>query len=64
NHRIGERDIAGGVRACPGRAPEMILADAGWTRVLGITWDGEEFATRDLGPHRGRESFAAALERC
>lgn len=60
NHRIGETDIAGGIRDC-GAGPEMVLADAGWRRVLGVRFDGREFATRDLGPHAGRESFARAL---
>ena len=30
NHRIGERDIAGGIRSCNGR-PEMIVS---WQRRL------------------------------
>lgn len=60
NHRIGERDIAGGIRDC-GQGPEMIVADAGWRRVLAVRFDGRGFARFDLGPHRGRESFAAAM---
>ncbi|MEM9969996.1 MAG: FG-GAP-like repeat-containing protein, partial [Pseudomonadota bacterium] len=35
NHRIGERDIAGGIRDC-GAGPEMVVADAAWQRVLAI----------------------------
>ena len=60
NHRIGERDIAGGLRDC-GQGPEMIVASADWTRVLAVRFDGKGFATRDLGPHRSRQSFAAAM---
>ncbi|MEM1234909.1 MAG: VCBS repeat-containing protein [Pseudomonadota bacterium] len=60
NHRIGEVDIAGGVRDC-GAGPEMIVADAGWSRLLAVAFDGPALAARDLGPHRGRASFVAAM---
>ena len=60
NHRIGERDIAGGIRSCSD-LPEMIVADAGWRRVLAIRFDGTAFSQTDIGPHEGRASFAAAM---
>ncbi len=60
NHRIGERDIAGGIRNC-GDVPEIIVADAAWSLVLAIRWDGERFDMTRLGPHQGRESFEAAM---
>ncbi|MGR3514181.1 MAG: FG-GAP repeat domain-containing protein [Paracoccaceae bacterium] len=60
NHRIGERDIAGGIRTCAG-APEVIVADSDWNEVLAVRWDGTRFDMSRLGPHRGRASFAAAL---
>lgn len=60
NHRIGERDIAGGIRTCAG-APEVIVADGGWNEVLAVRWDGTRFDMSRLGPHLGRASFAAAL---
>ena len=60
NHRIGERDIAGGIRDC-GTAPEIIVADASWRSVLAVRFDGAEFTARVLGPHKGRGSFAKAL---
>ena len=60
NHRIGERDIAGGIRDC-GDGPEMIVADEAWQRVLAVRFDGQGFRTTDLGPHDGRASFAAAM---
>ena len=60
NHRIGERDIAGGIRTCAG-VPEMIVANAAWRRVLALRFDGSGFSSTDLGPHQGRESFAAAM---
>ncbi len=60
NHRIGEDNIAGGIRDC-GQGPEMIVANAGWTEVAAVTFDGQRFAARSLGPHRSRASFATAL---
>ncbi len=59
NHRIGEADIAGGIRDC-GDGPEMIVATGNWTRLLAVRFDGELAAT-DIGPHAGRDSFAAAM---
>jgi hypothetical protein len=59
NHRIGETDIAGGIRDC-GAGPEMIVATADWTRLLAVQFDGD-LTTRDIGPHRGRDSFATAM---
>ena len=60
NHRIGETDIAGGIRDC-GQGPEMIVASGDWTRVLAVRFDGAQFTTTDLGPHKGRTSFASAM---
>ena len=60
NHRIGERDIAGGIRDC-GRGPEMIVADAGWREVLAVTFDGSGLTARTLIPHVDRASFATVM---
>lgn len=60
NHRIGERDIAGGIRLC-GPVPEMIVATADWSRLVAVTYSNGAFTTRDIGPHRNRDSFAAAM---
>ena len=60
NHRIGETDIAGGLRDC-GQGPEIVVADAGWRRLLAVTLSEGRLAARDIGPHAGRASFAAAL---
>lgn len=60
NHRIGERDIAGGIRDC-GHGPEMILADAAWREVLAIRLSEGHLSAQPLGPHKGRASFTAAL---
>ncbi|SDJ61428.1 FG-GAP repeat domain-containing protein [Aliiruegeria lutimaris] len=61
NHKIGERDIAGGIRHCSG-GPEMLLASADWKRLLAVRLDGQTLLSRDIGRHEGRASFAAALE--
>lgn len=60
NHRIGERDIAGGLRDC-GQGPEMIVARDDWQRLIAVTFDGLTLTARDIGTHRDRTSFAAAL---
>ncbi|MDD9740366.1 MULTISPECIES: FG-GAP repeat domain-containing protein [Marinovum] len=60
NHRIGAPDIAGGIRDC-GQGPEMILADAQWRRLVAVTLNDGTLTRRDLGPHRGRDSFGAAM---
>ena len=59
NHRIGEEDIAGGIRDC-GTGPEMVLVDQSWRELRAVRfWMG--VTDRRIGPHTGRESFAAAL---
>lgn len=60
NHRIGERDIAGGLRSCAS-GPEMILASGNWRDLVAVAFDGKTLARRSIGPHRDRSSFAAAL---
>jgi hypothetical protein len=60
NHRIGEADIGGGIRDC-GQGPEMITANADWSRVMATTLDDGELTTRDIGRHVNRSSFAVAL---
>lgn len=60
NHRIGERDIAGGIRTCRDR-PEMILASANWSELLSIRWDGSAFTSRRLGRNTSRAAFANAM---
>ncbi|MEQ6247444.1 VCBS repeat-containing protein [Sulfitobacter sp. HNIBRBA3233] len=60
NHRIGERDIAGGLRLCADR-PEMVLATADWSRLVAVRFDGASAEVRDIGPQTGRASFARAM---
>ena len=60
NHRIGERDIAGGIRTCNGR-PEMIVATANWSHLTAIRYDGRTFSTQTLGTDTSRPAFARAM---
>ena len=61
NHRIGDPFISGGLRTC-GAAPEIVLADAGWTRLVAARLRDGRIRTRGLGPLTGPDSFARALE--
>lgn len=62
NHRIGERDIAGGLRTCSG-LPEMIVATADWSRLMAVQFQNGALTSVDIGPHQDRSSFAKAM-RC
>lgn len=57
NHRIGDRQISAALRDC-GSGPELLLADAGWSRLMAVGWQDGGPVARDLGPFS-----AAALER-
>ncbi len=59
NHRIGEPDIAGGIRTCAG-ASEVLVASADWTELLAIRFDGD-FAVQKIGDDTSRLAFAAAM---
>ncbi|WP_400087316.1 FG-GAP repeat domain-containing protein [Yoonia sp. R78084] len=60
NHRIGERDIGGGIRDC-GAGPEMITANADWTDVMATSLIDGQLTSRSIGAHIDRGSFATAL---
>ncbi|QJF52041.1 FG-GAP repeat domain-containing protein [Roseobacter ponti] len=60
NHRIGEHDIAGGIRMCGG-FPEMILATADWSELVALRFDGAGIAGRTLGTDTRRPAFARAM---
>jgi hypothetical protein len=62
NHRIGERDIAGGMRTCAARPPEMIVATADWSKLVAITFDGATLKTTMLGRDTSRSAFAKAMK--
>lgn len=60
NHRIGEVDIAGGIRTCAG-APEMILANANWTALMAARLDAGQVRTTKIGTDTSRVAFARAM---
>lgn len=60
NHRIGETDIAGGVRACAG-SPELLVASADWSQIISVTFD-KKLAARPIGEDTSRAAFARAIE--
>ncbi|MDW3222903.1 MAG: VCBS repeat-containing protein [Paracoccaceae bacterium] len=60
NHRIGEVDIAGGVRSCDG-VPEMLVASADWSRMVSVTFE-DTLEARAIGTDTSRAAFARALE--
>lgn len=62
NHKIGEDFISGGIRSC-GAAPEIITADAAWSRIIATTFRDGVFTSRSLAPFTGPASLAAAT-RC
>ncbi len=50
NHRIGDRDILGGIRMCNG-SPEMITASPDWSRLLATRLQGARLIWQDIGPN-------------
>lgn len=61
NHRIGERDIAGGIRNCGSGGPEMIVANANWTALLAVAIEGGTLTGRQINNDTSRPAFAAAM---
>lgn len=49
NHRFGETAISGGIRDC-GAGPEVVTADAEWSRVMVSRLAGGRIEARSLGP--------------
>jgi hypothetical protein len=60
NHRIGEAFITGGVRDC-GAGPEIITANANWTRIMASRLIGTRIESSDIGAFSGPASVDAAL---
>ncbi len=59
DHRIGDRHISAALRACGG-PPEVLLADAGWSRLMAVGWRNGRPEARDLGPFSARALVRAA----
>jgi len=61
NHRIGQDYISGGIRDC-GAGPQMITANADWSRIIASVFDGGEIRSAEIGRHKGRNAFKRALD--
>lgn len=51
NHRIGDREIFGGVRLCDG-VVELVTASPDWSRLQATRLEGSRLVTRDIGANR------------
>lgn len=60
NHRIGERDIAGGLRTC-GNVQEMVLASADWSAIVALRLENGAVSSRRIGRDTSRAAFAQAM---
>lgn len=60
NHRIGEAVIHGGLRRC-GEVPELITANADWSRVMASRLTGTRIEIRNIGPLSNPRDIADAL---
>ena len=60
NQKIGWAFIPGGIRVCDGQ-PEVILANANWSRIIAATLNAGQILTRDIGAYTNPDSLNAAL---
>lgn len=60
NHRIGEPDIAGGIRTCAG-APQMIVAAGNWSELLAVTFEAGSLSAEPIGTDTRRDAFTKAM---
>ncbi len=60
NHRIGDPDIAGGLRDC-GTGPEIVTLDPSWRRIQATRLSGGRLESRDIGPNDGPQALARPL---
>ncbi|MEL6169614.1 MAG: VCBS repeat-containing protein [Pseudomonadota bacterium] len=61
NHRIGEDFISGGIRDC-GQGPEMVVARADWSGIVGLRWTGSGFAETAVAGDVSQSVFEQALD--
>ncbi len=61
NHKIGWDYIPGGLRVCDGM-PELVTANADWTRVMAITFQDGMIRTREIGTYTGPADLNRALD--
>ncbi len=60
NHRIGEDFISGGLHQCETH-PELILASADWSRIIGVSYS-KGWRQKDLGPLNSLTDLTNALK--
>lgn len=60
NHRIGDGQISGGIRDC-GTGPEIVTANADWSRLMATRLADGNLVSRDIGPLQNPGSFTTAL---
>jgi hypothetical protein len=60
NHRIGDPDIAGGLRDC-GAGPEIVTLDPSWKRIRATRLAGGRLETLDIGANEGPAALRRAL---
>ncbi|WP_092061192.1 FG-GAP repeat domain-containing protein [Poseidonocella pacifica] len=63
NHRIGWAEIPGGIRDCDG-PPEIITANANWTRIMATRLERGVLVPRDIGAYTRPSSLTRAAETC
>lgn len=60
NHRIGEDFISGGLRDC-GEGPEMIVAEADWSALVAVSFDGRALSRKSIALPATSAGFFNAL---
>lgn len=60
NHRLGEADILGGIRDC-GAGPEVVVARADWSGLVGVRLMAGQTQVQDLGGGASAARFEAAM---
>ena len=60
NHSIGEDFITSGIRDC-GHGPEIVTANANWSRIMVSTLKGDQIQIRDIGAFDPKTRLTAAL---
>ncbi|SLN31426.1 hypothetical protein AQS8620_01019 [Aquimixticola soesokkakensis] len=63
NHHLKSALIEGGLRACEGAMPAVVLADDTWARRITVAWDGSAYTAQDAGEYAGAQSLAQ-LQSC
>ncbi|SMH52797.1 VCBS repeat-containing protein [Maritimibacter sp. HL-12] len=61
NHRYGAEMIEGGVRDCPGAAPVIVTADAGWREIVATRLEAGRLVSTSAAPYDGPDSFAPVM---